>query len=385
MTSQHRIPDEIKPSNAIVSAALPVPALQPVPKTTRMGRHWKWVIAALLGVVIGYGSYAYFWLDQVTIVPVEIASYAPATRILGVNGRIDAVHMIDVRTQITGRIAAITVEEGVSVEIDQSMIEIDAQAQNAVVRQAIAGLDAAVIARQDAFQDYNRAVSLGENISRTALASTSMALQAADQEVSRQTAILDQAQILLETYTVRAPITGRVLSLDAEVGQLVGASAPLLTLVDDGDVIVAADVDEAYATQIKLDQAAVLQLAGEDMTRTGHVSFMSTRVDEGTGGLAIKLAFGAPVSAPIGMTVTANIVVDAREAALTVPRAAIVQGQNGPSVFVVQDGMAVLRPVSVVEWPAARLIVLSGLVAGDTVIIDATGISEGQAVKVDQP
>ncbi|WP_458790777.1 efflux RND transporter periplasmic adaptor subunit [Yoonia sp. MH D7] len=350
-----------------------------------MGRHWKWVIAALLGVVIGYGSYAYLWLDQATVVPVEIASYAPATRILGVNGRIDAVHMIDVRTQITGRIAAITVEEGVSVEIDQSMVEIDAQAQSAVVRQAIAGLDAAVIARQDAFQDYNRAVSLGENISRTALASTSMALQAADQEVSRQTAILDQAQILLETYTVRAPITGRVLSLDAEVGQLVGASAPLLTLVDDGDVIVAADVDEAYATQIKLDQAAVLQLAGEDMTRTGHVSFVSRRVDEGTGGLAIKLAFGAPVSAPIGMTVTANIVVDAREAALTVPRAAIVQGQNGPSVFVVQDGMAVPRAVSVVEWPAARLIVLSGLVAGDTVIVDATGIKEGQAVKVDQP
>ncbi len=384
MTSQHRKPDTILQPGSIVPVP-PVPVLQDAPAAPRPKWIWPWGIAVLLGAVIGYFVYVQFWREQVPLVAVEVTSLDPVTRVLGVNGRIAAVHLVDVRSQVTGSIATINVAEGASVQTDEAMVQIDAQGQNAVVRQAIAGLDAALVTQQKARQDYDRAVSLGGNITRSALAAGASVLQSADQDVARQTAVLEQAQIVLDNYTVRAPITGRILSLDAEVGQIVGPSTPLLTLVDVSDVIVEADVDEAYATQILLDQSAVLQLAGEDITRAGHVSFVSTRVDVNTGGLAIKLAFDAPATAPIGLTVTANIVVDARDAALTIPRTAMVQGADVLSVFVVQDGMAVLRPVSVVEWPAARLIVTDGLVAGDAVIIDAADIADGQAVKVDQP
>jgi hypothetical protein len=43
------------------------------------------------------------------------------------------------------------------------------------------------------------------------------------------------------------------------------------------------------------------------------------------------------------------------------------------------------QPVSVVDWPAARLIVTGGLAEGDAVIIDPTNIEVGQAVVSDQP
>jgi hypothetical protein len=74
--------------------------------------------------------------------------------------------------------------------------------------------------------------------------------------------------------------------------------------------------------------------------------------------------------------------VDRRDAALTVPRTALV---NGGAVFVVEDGIARLQPVKVVEWPAARLIATSGLEKGNAVIVDATGIADGQPVAVDGP
>ena len=55
------------------------------------------------------------------------------------------------------------------------------------------------------------------------------------------------------------------------------------------------------------------------------------------------------------------------------------------AVFVLRGGRAVQTLVTVVEWPAARLIVTDGLNAGDQVIIDSTGLSDGLAVTVAVP
>jgi len=179
--------------------------------------------------------------------------------------------------------------------------------------------------------------------------------------------------------------SGTVVALNAELGQLAGPTIPLLTLADLSDLVVEADVDEAYATPIALGRPAVLQLAGEARNRDGHVSFVSALVDAATGGLAVKIAFEAPVMAPIGLTVATNIIVERRDAALTLPRTALQTGADGTGVLVVRDGIAMFQPVSVIDWPAARLIVTGGLTEGDAVIIDPTGFETGQAVVSDQP
>jgi membrane fusion protein (multidrug efflux system) len=199
------------------------------------------------------------------------------------------------------------------------------------------------------------------------------------------TAVLDQARIALRNHTIKAPIAGTVLVLNVEAGQTVDPATPLLTLADLGEVVVEADVDEAYATQIRADQPAVLQLAGETGTRDGHVSFVSRQVNVATGGLAVKIAFDAPVAAPIGLTVATNIVVEEQESALTVPRTALVTNAEATGVYLVTDGIARFQRLTVVDWPAARLIVTAGLAEGDVLITDAAGIAEGQAVSVEQP
>ena len=189
----------------------------------------------------------------------------------------------------------------------------------------------------------------------------------------------------LQNHTLRAPLAGTILTLDAEMGQLASPTTTLLALADLGSLLVEADVDEAYATQVARGQPVILRLAGESANRDGHVSFVSARVDAATGGLAIKMAFDAPVSAPVGLTVTANIIVEQRDAAPSVPRTALRDTGGGMAVFVVKDGRARLQPVMVVDWPAARLIVTAGLTDGDAVISDATGMVDGQAVAVELP
>jgi multidrug efflux pump subunit AcrA (membrane-fusion protein) len=175
------------------------------------------------------------------------------------------------------------------------------------------------------------------------------------------------------------------LVLAVDPGQSVDPSVVLMTLADLTDLLVETDVDEGYATQIKRGQRTVLQLAGEGEARPGRVGFVSSRVDVATGGLAVKLMFDEGVAAPIGLTVTANIVVDQQDAALTLPRTALVTVGSEEGVFLVKDGTARFQAVTVVDWPAARLIVTKGLAVGDTMIVDGTGIEAGQAVRVMAP
>lgn len=126
-------------------------------------------------------------------------------------------------------------------------------------------------------------------------------------------------------------------------------------------------------------------MSGETETLTGEVRTVASRVDVATGGLAIKIGFDAPVSAPIGLTVTANIVVDQQDAALTLPRTALVTDGGGAAVFLKRDGVARLQLIAVIDWPAARLIVTDGLVAGDMVIVEPTDLRDGQPVRADIP
>ena len=355
----------------------------PTPRPTR--RAWIWLVAGVFAAVAGLGLYFQPWASGPPAVAVEIAALAPATRILAVNGRIAALHTVDVRALVGGTLAEVQVAEGDSVERDEELTRIDAAAQHAMVRQAVAGLDAALVTKAQASDTFARTEALGGNVTRSALDAAARGVQSAEQEVARTTALVDQARVQLENYTIRAPMTGTILALNVEPGQSIDPSTLLMTIADLNQLVAETDVDEAYATQIHAALPAVMQLAGEATRRDGRIARVSQQVDAATGGLAVEVSFNEPVRAPVGLTVTINIIVDSLDAAITAPRAAIQTTDAGDAVFVVTDGAARHRAVSVIDWPAGRLIVTEGLAPGDVIVLDATGISDGQEVRVGVP
>jgi RND family efflux transporter MFP subunit len=368
-----------------------LPAVHPAPQagTARPARSGSrvWLLATGLALAAGSGLVLYLqpWASGPIPVSIEIVELAPVTRVLAVNGRIATRHSVDVRALVGGALTEVRVAEGDSVQIRAELARIDSAAPQAALRQAIAGMDAALVAQDQARDTLARTRSLGANVARTALESADRAVQAAAQDVARTMALVDQAQAQLDAFTIRAPMTGSVLAVNVEPGQSIDPSTVLMTVADLDRLVVETDVDEAYAVQIRPGQPAVLQLTGEAPLREGQVSRVSQRVDPATGGLAVQIAFDTPVTAPIGLTVTANIIVEARDAALTAPRAALRVEDGAQAVFVVVDGAARRRAVSVIDWPAVRLIVTEGLAPGDLLILDATGIREGQAVRIGQP
>jgi RND family efflux transporter MFP subunit len=348
-------------------------------------RIWLWIIASVIGLMLGAFAYLELWMTKPPIVAVEIIQDAPVTRILALNGRLAAFDSVDIQPVVTGTLIAITVSEGEVVTAGQILAQLDAAAQSAIVRQAVAGVEAALVTQAQANENYERALSLSSNITRSVLETKAHLAQTAAQEVARQTAALDHAQVALDNHTIRAPRNGTIVVLHASLGQLSGPTVPLLTLADLDGLIVEANVDEAYATQIEVGQPAVLRLTGEAKKLHGHISFVSSVVNEATGGLAVQIDFDAPIIAPIGLTVSTNIIVEQSDAALTLPRTALQSGADGTGVIVVRHGIAMFQPVSVINWPAARLIVTAGLIEGDAVIIDPTGIDVGQTVLLAQP
>jgi RND family efflux transporter MFP subunit len=366
-------------------AVQPPPAAQPPRPARRRQRRWLLAAGIVLVGGLGLGLLLQPWATGPTLVMVEIAEQAPVARVLAVNGRIAARRSVDVRALVGGALAEVRVAEGDSVAMRAELARLDSAAPQAALRQAVAGLDAALVAQEQSRDTFARTEALGETVTRTALEAAARAVQSATQEVARTTALVDQAQVQLDNHTIRAPMTGAVLALYVEPGQSIDPSTVLMTVADLDHLVVETDVDEAYAVQVRTGHAAVLQLAGEASTRDGRVTRVSQRVDAATGGLAVEIAFDAPVAAPVGLTVTANIIVEARDAALTAPRAAIRADDGGHAVFVVVNGVAQRRAVSVIDWPAARLIVTDGLAPGDMMILDATGISDGQSVRTGQP
>lgn len=370
---------------ALRSGTSDLPAVRALPDavpSARNGRKvWFWGAGIILAAGLGLTAYLQLWAQGPIPVATEVAQLAPVTRVLAVNGRIAALHSVDVRAQTDGPLSDVLVAEGDVVRSGANLARIDNAGQRAVLRQAVAGLDAALVAQEQAVATFARTEALAANVTRTALENAARDVRAAAQEVARMTALVDQAQIQLATLTISAPIGGTVLALNAEPGQIVDSSTVLFTIADLSQLIVETDVDEAYATQIRSGQPAHLQLAGETVIRHGRVDFVSQRVDATTGGLSVKLAFDEAVMAPVGLTVTANIIVDQLDAALTVPRAALSDEESTVAIFVVVDDLATRRAVTVTDWPAARLVVTDGLAPGDVVITDTTGIVDGQPVQ----
>ena len=315
-------------------------------------------------------------------VPIQTLVEGPVSRVLAVTGRTAAETEVNITAATSARVEAVLVSEGDQVAAEDLLVTLDDSRQKLVVRQAMSLLDAAILARQAAREDADRAAALGERISATARAEAERALQRAENEVERLTAALEQAQIGLSDFQITAPIAGTILTRSVDAGDMVDPAQVLMRLADLDPIHVEVEVDETYAAVLRIGQRADLQLAGREDVLAGRVSFIADEVDPVTGGVRLKVAFDTPPEAPTGLTTVANIRVARVEDALTVPRSALLEGDEDDSaVFVLQDGRALRTPIDIIDWPADRVQVTGGLVEGAAIILAPEGISDGDRVK----
>jgi len=185
-------------------------------------------------------------------VPIQTLVEGPVSRVLAVTGRTAAETEVNITAATSARVEAVLVFEGDQVAAEDLLVTLDGRRQQLVVRQAMSSLDAAILARQAAREDANRAAALGESISATAREDAERALLRAENEVTRLTAALEQAQIGLSDFRITAPFAGTVLIRSVDPGDQVDPARVLMRLADLDPIHVEVEVDETYAAVLRM-------------------------------------------------------------------------------------------------------------------------------------
>jgi len=204
--------------------------------------------------------------------------------------------------------------------------------------------------------------------------------------VTAQTA-LEEAQAALEAATMVAPFDATVISVGAEVSDLVSSNDVIVSLTDLSNLRVQATVDETDISLVEIGQQAEItfdafpgyRFSGQvlEVPLQGNLvqNVLTYEVPvslEGTNGVALRP----------GMTANVNIVVGRRQNALLVPAMAVQQGEEG-NVVLVQDtpqGPSVATPVQLGLSDGTYVEVVSGLIEGDRVVVEYQAVDQQQGV-----
>jgi HlyD family secretion protein len=200
--------------------------------------------------------------------------------------------------------------------------------------------------------------------------------------VTAQTA-LEEAQAALEAATMAAPFDGTVISVGAEVGDLVSSSDVIVALTDLSNLRVLTTIDETDIGLVEIGQQAQITFDAFP----GH-RFSGQVLEVPLQGNLVQnvLTYEVPVSLEgpgnvglrPGMTANVSIVVGRRQDVLLVPVMAVQQGEEG-SVVLVQDTpqeSAVATPVQIGLSDGTYVEIVSGLIEGDRVLVEYQAVQE---------
>lgn len=298
---------------------------------------------------------------------------------LAANGTVEPVRTVDVLPQVGGTILRLHFAEGSEVAAGQILFEIDPRPYRAAVQQAEAALlrdvtQAVSAAREAArYRDLARTNTVTQE-DYEQKQTTADALLATVRSDSAAAAI---AQLNLEYATVRAPIGGRTGRLLLHEGNVVRPGGdPLVTIVPLRPILVRFSVPAASLPALRLragQELTAFASPARDSASTvrGVLSFIDNQVDTTTGTVLLKARFANRDGAlwP-GEFVAVTLVLGVQDSALVVPSQAVLAGQQGTYVFVVNtDGTASAQPVTV-ERTVDSLSVIAGLPAGAMVVTD---------------
>jgi len=229
------------------------------------------------------------------------------------------------------------------------------------------------ISNKIAQAEYNLAKAQ-DNLATVQAGADAKTVQLAQARYEAAQAALDKAQAALDSATIIAPFDGTVVSVGAEVGDLVSSGTSIVTLADLADMEVLANVDETDISQVKVGQEAQITFdAISGSTFKGKVLEVPL---EGTLSSSVvtyqvRLSLeGAENQALLpGMTANVKIVTGQRQNVLLVPLLAIQQEDTGNVVLVQDSTGTATTPVQVGLNDGTYAEVLRGLNEGDRVVL----------------
>ena len=372
---------------------------------SRRSARWQAVLRLLaagcvMGLLVGAAS-----AQQAAMVQVDPVVTEPLAQTVGVLGRIVAKQEGPVAARVAGPVAEIAVEVGDRVEagalvatldttrlaLDRALADADARTAEAELMAAERELELIELERARLVQLEGSAAFSRARLDDKAKEATVAAsrIEAAAARLARERVMLDYRDADLGDAQIRAPFAGVVVARHVSAGAHVQVGEPVISLVDDVDIEVEADVPAERLAELDAGVRVSFALAGggtydavlraivpmeNPLTRTRAVRFAAAN-----GGLTKARA--------IGQSVTVLLPVGAPRDVVTVHKDAVTVSLDGRQVFVVDgDDTAQPRLVTLGAEIGNRFEVIDGLVPGDLVVVRGNErLRPGQAVAYGTP
>jgi membrane fusion protein (multidrug efflux system) len=307
-------------------------------------------------------------------IPVEVATvgHRPISASYSGTAPLDARAESQVVAKTSGVALQVMAEEGQAVRAGQVLVRIDS------ARPALQAAQAeAQVRKLEA--NYSRARQLA---AQKMVSANDLDQLKYDLENARAT--YNMARLELSYTNVVAPISGVVASRSIKPGNFVQINTPIFRIVDNSRLEATLNVPERDLSTLKPGLPVTLQVdALPGKSFAGKVDRIAPVVDAGSGTFRVVCAFEGGGALQPGMFGRIRIDYDQRADALVVPRAALLDDEDDPAVFVARGGKATRVSVKLGYRDGEWAEVLSGLKAGDQVVTAGkVALREGSAVQV---
>lgn len=340
----------------------------------------EWIAAAALALAAACGGKKE---EHTPTVPVSVS---PAVRIdapavVAANGVVEPLQTVAVEAQVGGTLTEASFQEGEEVSEGQILFRIDPRPFKAALRQSEAALARDRAQAQNAQREAERYKALVAKDYVTQSQAEQAQAQAASLVATLQSdsAAVETARVNLGYTTIRAPIGGRTGSLLVRRGNLVKPNGgPLVVINQLQPILVRFPVTARDFLGLRRRVAVgpvPVRVTASDSTvlpEQGSLTFLDNAVDSLTGTVTAKARFTNSSRAlwP-GEYVRVAVQLDVRSGAIAVPTTAVMNGQEGTYVYVVDS-----------EKNAHVRTVTPGQAVGDLTVIER-GVQPGEQVVVD--
>jgi RND family efflux transporter MFP subunit len=310
-----------------------------------------------------------------TAIPVNVveAAVGSVSTYLTATANLVPEDEVKVLAEAEGRVTRLLVEEGDRVVAGQLLATL--LRDEAEISYNKADLKAA-----NAEMAHERAQKMaGENlIAREEFDKITMDHRIAQQELAEARWSLDKTEI-------RSPFDGRLTRRGVTLGQHVRDGDELFVVTNFDPLISRIYLPEKDVISLEERREVEITLKADESVRfRGRIRQISPVVDTATGTVKVTVeAIDPPSAVRPGGFVIIDIVRETHAETLVLPRKAVIRELQNAHVFVVNDGVAEKRDVSVGLEEDADLEILTGITAGEQIVVAGQGgLKDGSRIKI---
>lgn len=309
----------------------------------------------------------------------------PWTYTVSSYGQLTVADTVVIGVESPGTVREVAVVDGQRVQAGDLLFSLDDKKQALRLERAKAGQAEASVQLEQSLQTLARFRSLREQgaASEDQLLQATTNYEAMAARLHQAQAALDIAATELAERRVTSPVNGTVESESVETGQQVQPGQQLVVIQADGALQAIAHINETELLQVRPGQVAEVSVAGQ--TYPAAVESVGQSANPQTGNYSVKLRLqSAPEHLREGMSARVQLTLTSSREVLWVPATVLVDRHRRQVVFVAEDGRAVERKVTFGLPEGERLPVLSGLAAGEEVIVSPLPlITDGTRIRVE--